>query len=212
MRRCQYNDCDGKPKARGLCLRHARQADAGILGIDYLRTAESWDDGVRSPDDLPVKPKMVAEITTNRQGSQKGRTMWAVIMPYPSLDRSQPCQGFEDLFDDDGRNGKTRTNRDLAEAATLCNKCPFQTECFEWAMAHEESGFWAGTTRNARKALRVRRNQSLVTLGLGVALNGPFADRDWSGVLDREAALWSATQDIEPLEEVESDEWEVAPY
>lgn len=205
MKRCRYLDCAEKVKARGLCMRHKYQADRGLLGLDYVRTVGSWDDGVRSPDDLPVKPKQVAFVNW---GNQEGPTQrkWAVVMPYPSLDGTQPCQGFEDVFDDETRD-KGGSKVGLVQAAVLCSRCPFQTQCFEWAMAHEEFGFWAGTTKGAREQMRERRGQILVTLGIEMRNNSPFRDRNWAGQLERARNAYDA---VAPSEEVETDEWEVA--
>jgi hypothetical protein len=38
--------------------------------------------------------------------------------------------------------------------AEICQSCPFVSKCFAHAMAHEEYGFWGGTTAGQRKYLR----------------------------------------------------------
>lgn len=44
-----------------------------------------------------------------------------------------------------------------AAAKELCDVCPVDRECRQFAMADEElRGFWAGTTPNERKRLRRR--------------------------------------------------------
>jgi hypothetical protein len=203
---CRYLDCETKSKARGLCERHARQAEGGLLGLDSVKTVGSWDDGVRAPEDLPIKPKQVGTVRVSRNG-RPARDLWAVVMPYPSLDGTQPCQGYEDLFDDETRD-RGGSKKGLVEAVALCNKCPFQTQCFEWAMAHEEFGFWAGATKGARAQIRERRGQILVTLGVEMQVNSPFRERNWAGQLERARNAWNAADP--EVEEVDVDEWETA--
>lgn len=38
--------------------------------------------------------------------------------------------------------------------AEICQSCPFVSKCFAHAMAHEEYGFWGGSTAGQRKYLR----------------------------------------------------------
>ena len=40
------------------------------------------------------------------------------------------------------------------ECINACNACEIRVICLNWALAHEEHGFFAGTRRNARKKLR----------------------------------------------------------
>jgi hypothetical protein len=128
------------------------------------------NDEVRGPGDLPIIPKTSA--TWDRDGG-----MWAVVMPYPSLDGSQPCAADPELFDED-------SDRDRVPRLAACKGCPFRTSCFEWAMAHEEFGYWAGTYAKGRKKMRVKRRQALVTPHLG----NLFPDRDWEERIKRDKA------------------------
>lgn len=40
----------------------------------------------------------------------------------------------------------------------MCASCPVLMECFEWAVAHETHGWWAGTSPLDRRAIRKQRN------------------------------------------------------
>lgn len=46
-------------------------------------------------------------------------------------------------------DGKTRST-----LTALCNGCDIRSKCFQWALVHEEYGFWAGTTPADRRRLR----------------------------------------------------------
>jgi WhiB family redox-sensing transcriptional regulator len=51
-----------------------------------------------------------------------------------------------------------------ADALALCDRCPVQATCLEWAMAHDEYGVWGGTTRYQRRQL-LRPRERLVCPG-----------------------------------------------
>lgn len=42
-------------------------------------------------------------------------------------------------------------------ARHACETCCVREECLVWALAHEEFGFWAGTTADERQTLRKQR-------------------------------------------------------
>ena len=44
-----------------------------------------------------------------------------------------------------------------------CSTCPVQQKCFEWAMAYEEWGIWAGTTEKNRDD--ARKNKEILEYG-----------------------------------------------
>lgn len=199
---CQYLDCPEPTRRRGLCNRHFKQAQEGLLGLDLLRS--EWD-GVSSPEDLPIQPKAAMTQLTVGNAGGTARDLWAVVMPYPSFDGTQKCVGYEDLFDEVDKPDRerepdsTRSTR-TAEAATLCARCPFNQACYEWAMAHEDHGFWAGTTWALRRKIRTNRRQRLVTPGG----SSPFLDRNWHHRLEQEAI------GVYPHREEVADEWEAA--
>lgn len=40
----------------------------------------------------------------------------------------------------------------------ICNSCPVQAECLDWAVRHEAHGYWAGTMPAERQWIRRQRN------------------------------------------------------
>lgn len=48
-------------------------------------------------------------------------------------------------------NPYTITNEYLSK---VCGNCPIMVECFEYALLHEEHGYWGGTSSVQRKAMR----------------------------------------------------------
>lgn len=79
---------------------------------------------------------------------------------------SVPCQGGGreqwDTYHPD-------TNTSTLEVREACGHCPFVAECLQWAVHHEDTGVWGGTSPNVRRKLR--------TL-LGVKLRTPTAISD----------------------------------
>ena len=51
-----------------------------------------------------------------------------------------------------------------------CQNCKIRVACLDWALAHEEIGFYAMTRRNARKKLRKQ---------LGIRLRDPTEPPPW---------------------------------
>lgn len=43
----------------------------------------------------------------------------------------------------------------------ICRQCPMLKDCFNYAVHHEDHGFWGGTTRSQRKALRATHRITL---------------------------------------------------
>lgn len=58
-------------------------------------------------------------------------------------------------------------NREAAvvpsEMAALCRRCPARQTCLLWALAGDESGYWAGTTTADRQQMRQLGNSSVGT-------------------------------------------------
>jgi|SRR5882672_629570 len=80
--------------------------------------------------------------------------------PTPPFDGTEACAGVgEALF-------FTREPAAIRDARKLCAGCPMLQACGDWALVHEEFGFWAGTTYRERKRLRRK---------LGVPLRRPEA-------------------------------------
>lgn len=42
-------------------------------------------------------------------------------------------------------------------ARAVCHGCPCRDACLEWAIAHESSGIWGGTTETERRRIRKQR-------------------------------------------------------
>jgi hypothetical protein len=51
---------------------------------------------------------------------------------------------------------------DVGMVSELCYGCPVKNECFDYAMSLpiNENGFWSGTTRGARKKIRVMQEEA----------------------------------------------------
>ena len=63
-----------------------------------------------------------------------------------------PCKGMLDLFFSDKRN-------EITQAIAICNTCPYQKQCDEYATVNKiEHGVWGGTMRNKGVRLRASRN------------------------------------------------------
>lgn len=169
---CSEEGCDDGKRvhARGLCRSHYVRA-LGLVGLRDL--LEHADDGARGPNDLPVAPKAVG---------LPGRGRWVVMMPYPSLDGTQPCAQDPDLFSQEPKD-RGREARSVNNArAKACRDCPFLVSCREWATAHEEFGYWGGLSETRRRQRRLARGQVLVNpLYAGTA---GFTGRDWGQYLE----------------------------
>lgn len=205
MNTCTYEEaCEKETVRRSLCHRHYRQELAGTLGID---THDPFvdDDRVTGPDDLPIRPKLVRRLGEgSKRTPNPKRTKWAVVMPYPSLDGSQGCARYPQLFDPDSiEGGGGARSVEAMSRKELCQACPFRTACFEWAMAHELYGYWGGATESDRERLRKKRGQQIVTPGMNGA--GLFPDRDWEFVLD------SIIDPPDPEQDEEEDWYGAAP-
>lgn len=74
-------------------------------------------------------------------------------MKYPNYTGTEPCAqvGFELFFADPAKNGILEHRALLQDT---CRRCPILLQCRDWALRHEEYGFWAGTTPRERVALR----------------------------------------------------------
>src|SRR5438093_6121715 len=81
---------------------------------------------------------------------------------FPFLDDAA-CRGLDpELFYAEGAAA-------VAHAKSLCNTCPVQMACLEWAVRREEFGVWGGTTARERSMMRRERGLQLVPAGVGCA-------------------------------------------
>lgn len=44
-------------------------------------------------------------------------------------------------------------NATAAQAKAICNGCPVNTACLQWALTNDEAGIWGGLTEEERKRL-----------------------------------------------------------
>ena len=74
-------------------------------------------------------------------------------MKYPNYTGTEPCAqvGIELFFTDPAKNGILEYRHLLQDT---CRHCPMIVQCRDWALRHEEYGFWGGTTPRERVALR----------------------------------------------------------
>ena len=66
---------------------------------------------------------------------------------------------LEHFYPDEGESATDR-------ARAACERCPVSAECLEHAVAHENYGFWAGTSPRDRRRIRSERKIKLDTPSL----------------------------------------------
>jgi WhiB family transcriptional regulator, redox-sensing transcriptional regulator len=60
--------------------------------------------------------------------------------------------------------------RQIAQAKTVCRRCPVNTECLTWALAAgEDAGVWGGQTEEERRAAQRRRTRARARVDRGAA-------------------------------------------
>lgn len=74
----------------------------------------------------------------------------------PNYDGTQNCYGLDTSFFyiETTTKGKEPHYEMLR---TICSDCPFLSECAEYAIVHEKSGFWGGLTAFQRRKIRETR-------------------------------------------------------
>lgn len=95
-----------------------------------------------STDQFRVQPRAVAEVAG-------GHAVLAQPIPV-SEDKRAACAGDTEWIS---------VNFPTEEMHDTCRSCPVLDTCYEWALAHEEHGFWAGTNPRDRKRIREERGQ-----------------------------------------------------
>lgn len=72
----------------------------------------------------------------------------------PDFGGQQSCLSVDPelFFPDQGGLEQSRAD----ELSDLCGECPVRDACLEYALAHNVSGIWAGTTTAQRRTLRRR--------------------------------------------------------
>lgn len=69
------------------------------------------------------------------------------------------CQDEDpEIFFPNGSTGPALEQ--IAQAKTVCQRCPVLSECLEWALAtNEDAGIWGGKTEDERHTLRRSRQR-----------------------------------------------------
>jgi hypothetical protein len=75
------------------------------------------------------------------------------------------------LFEESNPN--TREGQVPEECRAACLACKIRLECLDWALLHEDHGYYATTRRNARKKLRKQ---------LGIRISAPTSAPPWQSV------------------------------
>lgn len=72
-------------------------------------------------------------------------------MKYPNWTGDEPCRQAPELF-----WPETRAELDDARPmlTNVCRVCPMVDECREWAIRHEEHGWWGGMSPGDRNHVR----------------------------------------------------------
>ena len=87
-------------------------------------------------------------------------------MKYPDFSDAA-CKGLDvEMFflsDPEDKIAPKKDHRYLDEQmlSKMCNECPIKPTCLEWALRHEQYGYWAGTTERKRMELRRKYNITL---------------------------------------------------
>lgn len=78
------------------------------------------------------------------------------------------CKGLDtnDFFVEDG--GKRYENESILKR--ICNGCTVKTECFDYALHNNVTGYWGGTTEKTRRTMR----QKLGIIAKGLAFEGLY--------------------------------------
>ncbi|MDN4173948.1 WhiB family transcriptional regulator [Nocardioides sp. SOB77] len=80
------------------------------------------------------------------------------VAPYPPTDGTQPCAAEDpELFF--VSSSSMGNYFQLPRALDVCKPCPFRRACLAYALTHDVSGVWGGTTENERA--RIRRQHGI---------------------------------------------------
>jgi WhiB family redox-sensing transcriptional regulator len=80
--------------------------------------------------------------------------------------------------------------------AAICDDCPVNSECLDWALHHEREGIWAGTSQEQRARLRKP---------LGIVLDDPS---EWGlmGYRARQLEILETELDSRPDDDTDDDD------
>lgn len=82
-------------------------------------------------------------------------------MRFPSFSGKEPCAEMGTVWYYADHEHQGEGNQYHTILPSLCNRCDMLNECFEWALHHEEHGYWGGTSPEQRKRIRRERNIKL---------------------------------------------------
>lgn len=89
------------------------------------------------------------------------------VPAYPDLTGSEPCRQVDpELFHPDPDNGVP-----LNQVKALCRPCDVREQCLAYAITHDVSGVWGGTSEAQRR--RIRRSRGIKAVPIM-----PVVDRD----------------------------------
>jgi WhiB family redox-sensing transcriptional regulator len=82
----------------------------------------------------------------------------------PYFDGTQPCMKtdpevfFPELPTRPNSEDKRYYSILVEQAKSICNSCPFNVECLQYALYNDVTGVWGGTVDSDRRAIRKTRN------------------------------------------------------
>lgn len=74
--------------------------------------------------------------------------------PYPSFDQEPPCAADPELFFPESADAHWK----IPHAQALCAACPGRRGCLAYALTHDVTGVWGGTSYPQRQNLRKQHN------------------------------------------------------
>lgn len=95
------------------------------------------------------------------------------MIKFPNFMKEAACRSedpeifFPSLVTEEGLY---RYQEALPIARNICSSCEVFSKCFDWAIAHEEYGIWAGTTPKEREEYRSEHK---------IKIDNPFDSWDW---------------------------------
>ena len=81
------------------------------------------------------------------------------------------CRGMNPELFFESLNNQYKRSRPLPEAVIACQECQVRSECYVYAMHHEEHGYWAGTDPADRRRLRKLAGITVKSPGVPLVLN-----------------------------------------
>lgn len=121
----------------------AKVFDVGVSAVSYHAVQMGLD--ARSRRDAAAAGARV-------RPPQPTGALAYVTASYPPIDGTQPCTQDPDAFDQDTHGVTSNSDRTWLEQT--CAACPFRRPCLAYAIAYAVDGWWGGTSRAQRNAIR----------------------------------------------------------